>query len=146
MAAEPLNEGEWRRFWELLAHPAPSAEEHEELADLHGQAQKYIDGWKPDPKMVNIHLTAAVTQMARMLRGLYDILPGAGGLRSHIDGIQSAVENLSVALNGPANIPPLPDPPGKPDPAPPAPSPERAAALEPVGPTDGDTDAKPKKK
>jgi hypothetical protein len=147
--AEPLNDGEWRRFWELLGQPARSAEEYDELADLHGQAQKYIDGWKPDPTITGIHLTAAVTQMARMLRGLYDILPGAGGLRSHIDGIQAAVENLSVALNGPASIPPLPDPPGKPATAPPAadwPSPEQAAALEPVGPTDGATDKKPGKK
>ena len=143
--AEPLNDGEWTRFWGLLAQPVRSVEEYADLKALHTQAQQYIDGWKPDPTLTNIHLTAAVTQMARMLRGLYDILPSAGGLRSHIDGIQSAVENLSVALNGPASIPPLPEPP----PAPPKtdwPSPEQAAALEPVGPTDGDTDRKPKKK
>ena len=115
MAAEPLNEGEWRRFWELLGQPAHTLGEYAELKALHTQAQQYIDGWRPDPNITGIHLTAAVTQMARMLRGLYDILPSAGGLRSHIDGIQSAVENLSVALNGPANIPPLPGPPGKPE-------------------------------
>jgi hypothetical protein len=112
--AEPLNDVEWTRFWALLAQPTRSVEEYKELSDLHAKAQDYIDGWKPDPAITNIHLTAAVTQMARMLRGLYDILPGAGGLRSHIDGIQSAVENLAVALNGPANIPPLPEPPEAP--------------------------------
>ncbi len=144
--AEPLNDGEWTRFWGLLAQPVRSVEEYADLKALHTQAQQYIDGWKPDPTLTNIHLTAAVTQMARMLRGLYDILPGAGGLRSHIEGIQAAVENLSVALNGPANIPPLPDPPGKPDPIAPPAGPERAAALESVGPTDGDTDTKPSKK
>jgi hypothetical protein len=142
--AEPLNDGEWTRFWALLAQPTRSVEEYADLKDLHTQAQKYIDGWKPDPTITGIHLTAAVTQMARMLRGLYDILPSAGGLRSHIDGIQSAVENLSVALNGPASVPPLPDPPEAP-PAPPPPpktdwpSPAQQAAMK-------DADDKPAKK
>lgn len=139
MAAEPLNDSEWSKFWELLAAPERSVEMHGELAVLHEKAQDHIDYWHPDDKAVTAHLVGVMSHFAAAIETLANILPAAGNLVAKLPAMKAAVENLSVALRGPAEIPPMPEPPEgySATVAKPWPSAEQSAAL---GSNDRSTD------